>query len=111
MQHSRKTTRLLKRNTSGSKTWQGTNGFCLLDEFIQSFMTQSWTRPNVKESLRSIRTIFTQSNRQFTWYLKTCVIMRSDNDSRLANDFARSFLHRYAPQISAPKQMELSLSA
>ena len=43
--------------------------------------------------------------------LKTCVIMRSDNDSRLANDFARSFLHRYAPQISAPKQMELSLSA
>jgi hypothetical protein len=43
--------------------------------------------------------------------LKTCVIMRSDNDSRLANDFARSFLHRYARQISAPKQMELSLSA
>ena len=43
--------------------------------------------------------------------LKTCVIMRSDNDSRLANDFARSFLHRYAPQILAPKQLELSLSA
>ena len=43
--------------------------------------------------------------------LKTCVIMSSDNDSRLANEFARSFLRRYEPQIRSPKQMELSLSA
>ena len=43
--------------------------------------------------------------------LKTCVIMSSDNDSRLANEFARSFLRRYEPQIMSPKQMDLLLSA
>ena len=41
----------------------------------------------------------------------TCVIMRKDDDSRLANEFARSFLRRYAPQYPPPRQMELSLSA
>ena len=41
----------------------------------------------------------------------TCVIMRTDDDSRLANEFARSFLRRYAPQRLLPKQMELWLSA
>jgi DNA-binding transcriptional LysR family regulator len=43
--------------------------------------------------------------------LNTCVIMRSDDDSRLANEFARSFLRRYELQRRPPKQMELSLSA
>ena len=43
--------------------------------------------------------------------LKTCVIMSSDNDSRLANEFARSFLRRYEPQVVSPKQMDLLLSA
>jgi DNA-binding transcriptional LysR family regulator len=43
--------------------------------------------------------------------LKTCVIMGSDNDSRLVNEFARTFLRRYEPQILPPKQMELRLSA
>jgi hypothetical protein len=43
--------------------------------------------------------------------LKTCVIMSSNNDSRLANEFARSFLRRYEPQILSPKQMDLLLSA
>jgi DNA-binding transcriptional LysR family regulator len=42
---------------------------------------------------------------------ETCVIMRTDDDSRLANEFARSFLRRYGPQILPPEQMELSLSA
>ena len=42
---------------------------------------------------------------------ETCVIMRTDNDSRLANEFTRSFLRRYAPQRLPPKQMELWLSA
>ncbi len=42
---------------------------------------------------------------------ETCVIMRSDDDSRLANEFVRSFLRRNKPQILPPKQMELSLSA
>jgi DNA-binding transcriptional LysR family regulator len=41
----------------------------------------------------------------------TCVIMRTDNDSRLANEFVRSFLRKYAPQRLPPKQMELWLSA
>jgi len=42
---------------------------------------------------------------------QTWVIMRTDDDSRLANEFARSFLRRYAPQRLPPKQMELWLSA
>ena len=42
---------------------------------------------------------------------QTCVIMRTEDDSRLANEFARSFLRRYAPRRLPPKQMELWLSA
>ena len=42
---------------------------------------------------------------------QTCVIMRSDDDSRLANEFARSFLFKYAREHLLPKQMELWLSA
>jgi hypothetical protein len=41
---------------------------------------------------------------------ETCLIMRSDDDSRLANEFGRSFLRRYAPQRMPPKQMEFWLS-
>jgi DNA-binding transcriptional LysR family regulator len=41
---------------------------------------------------------------------QTCVIMRSDDDSQLTNEFVRSFLRKYAPQRLPPKQMELSLS-
>jgi DNA-binding transcriptional LysR family regulator len=36
----------------------------------------------------------------------TCVIMRKDDDSRLANEFARSFLRRYAYQRRPPKPIE-----
>jgi DNA-binding transcriptional LysR family regulator len=42
---------------------------------------------------------------------ETCVIMRTDDDSRLANEFARSFLRKYHPHHPPPKQMELWLSA
>ncbi len=42
---------------------------------------------------------------------QTCVIMRADNDSQLANEFARSFLRKYTPQQLPPMQMELPLSA
>jgi hypothetical protein len=43
---------------------------------------------------------------------ETCAIIRTDNSSRLANEFARSFLRRYEPQrCLPPKQLELSLSA
>jgi DNA-binding transcriptional LysR family regulator len=41
----------------------------------------------------------------------TCVIMRKDDDSRLANEFARTFLRRYAYQRRPPKPIELPLSA
>jgi DNA-binding transcriptional LysR family regulator len=43
------------------------------------------------------------------WF-ETCVIMRSDDDSRLANEFVRSFLRRYEPHFLPPTQMKLSLS-
>jgi DNA-binding transcriptional LysR family regulator len=42
---------------------------------------------------------------------QTCVIMRTDDDSRLTNEFARSFLLKYAREHLLPKQMELWLSA
>jgi DNA-binding transcriptional LysR family regulator len=42
---------------------------------------------------------------------KTCVIMRNDDDSRIANEFVRSFLRRNAPLQMPPKQMEFWLSA
>jgi DNA-binding transcriptional LysR family regulator len=42
---------------------------------------------------------------------QTSVIMRSDDDSRLVNEFARSFLRKFALQHLLPKQMELWLSA
>jgi DNA-binding transcriptional LysR family regulator len=38
---------------------------------------------------------------------QTCVIMRNDDDSRLASEFTRSFLRKDAPQQLPPKQMEL----
>ena len=41
---------------------------------------------------------------------ETCLIMRADDDSRLANEFGRSFLRRCAPQRMPPKQMEFWLS-
>ena len=44
------------------------------------------------------------------WF-ETCLTMRSDDNSRLANEFGRSFLRKYAPQQLAPKQMMLSLPA
>ncbi len=42
---------------------------------------------------------------------QTCVIMRKDDDSRLANEFARSFLRKYAYQRRPPTPIELSPSA
>ncbi len=44
------------------------------------------------------------------WF-ETHVIMRAGDNSRLVNEFVRSFLRKYAPQRRPPKQMELSLSA
>jgi DNA-binding transcriptional LysR family regulator len=42
---------------------------------------------------------------------QTCVIMRSDDDSRLSNEFVRSFLRRFADQRRPPTPIELPLSA
>ncbi len=42
---------------------------------------------------------------------QTCVIMRADNDSRLTNEFARSFLRRYTYQRRPPMPTELAPSA
>jgi DNA-binding transcriptional LysR family regulator len=42
---------------------------------------------------------------------ETCLILRSDDDSKLANEFARSFLRQYSHRCPASRQMELSLTA
>lgn len=42
---------------------------------------------------------------------QTCVIMRKDDDSRLTNEFVRSFLRKYANQRRPPKPIELPPSA
>jgi hypothetical protein len=44
------------------------------------------------------------------WF-ETCVIMRKDDDSRLTNQFVRSFLRKFKLPLHAGSQMELSLSA
>ena len=44
-------------------------------------------------------------------FFETCVIMRTDDDSRLANEFARSFLRKCAPLRLAPMQLTLPLPA
>ena len=44
-------------------------------------------------------------------YFQTSVIMRKEDDSRLANEFIRSFLRRYPYQRRPPKPIELSSSA
>jgi hypothetical protein len=41
----------------------------------------------------------------------TCVVMRKDDDSRLTNQFVRSFLRKFKLPAQAGGQMELSLSA
>jgi DNA-binding transcriptional LysR family regulator len=45
-----------------------------------------------------------------TLSFQTCVIMRADNESRLANEFVRFFLRRDSPGRLPPKQMELLLA-
>ena len=42
---------------------------------------------------------------------ETRLIMKTGHNSRLANEFARAFLRKYAPQPMPPKQMEFWLSA
>ena len=42
---------------------------------------------------------------------ETCVIMRTDNGSRLVNEYVRMFLRKYALPRLPPKQVELSRSA
>ena len=44
-------------------------------------------------------------------FFKTCLILRCDDDSKLANEFARSFLRRCGPRSVTSMQMELSLTA
>jgi hypothetical protein len=40
---------------------------------------------------------------------ETCLILRADQDSRAVNEYARSFLKKYAPQRVAAKRMDLPL--
>jgi DNA-binding transcriptional LysR family regulator len=42
---------------------------------------------------------------------ETCIALRADDDSRLVNEFSRSFLRKFAPQPLPAMQMELPLSA
>ncbi|MGA2417468.1 MAG: LysR family transcriptional regulator [Candidatus Sulfotelmatobacter sp.] len=59
----------------------------------------------------SVRGVVVKSLSDTSLRFETCVIIRADNDSRLTNEFARSFLRRHQPRILQSKQMELSLSA
>ncbi len=45
-----------------------------------------------------------------TLYFQTCLIMRKDDDSRLANEFARAFLRKYPYQRRPPTPTEGSQS-
>ena len=42
---------------------------------------------------------------------ETCLIMRRDDDSRIVNEFARTFLRKHMPKVGLGLQLELPLSA
>ena len=42
---------------------------------------------------------------------ETCLVLRRDDDSKLANQYARAFLKRYVRKVVPGRQMELQLSA
>ena len=42
---------------------------------------------------------------------ETCLIMRRDDDSKLVNAYARTFLRKYVRKLGSGRQMELPLSA
>ena len=48
---------------------------------------------------------------QKSLWFETCIVMRKDDDSRLTNQFVRSFLRKFKLSPQAGNQMELSLSA
>jgi DNA-binding transcriptional LysR family regulator len=60
------------------------NGFSSRDEFTPSFMTQSWTHHDVRESFRNTHTTLLRPNRRFTWYLNTLAWRSSPNLRPLA---------------------------
>lgn len=47
---------------------------------------------------------------KYLWF-DTCVVMRKDDDSRLTNQFVRTFLRNFKLSLQSGGQMELSLSA
>ena len=46
-----------------------------------------------------------------TLSFETCLMMRRDDDSRMVNEFARTFLRRYSRKLGSGPQMDLPLSA
>jgi hypothetical protein len=42
---------------------------------------------------------------------ETCFVLRAHEESRLVNEFVRSYLRKYAPHRLGPTQMELKLPA
>ena len=71
---------------------------------------------NVVFSVREIKPILSAVVEPYpkASHLRECLrflIMRTDQESRAVNEYARSFLRRYAPQLVAAKQMDLPLAA
>lgn len=67
------------------------------------------TKPNAL-AFRTKGVVLKPFSDKSLWF-ETCVIMRKDDDSRLTNQFVRSFLRKYTAPHQSATQMELSLSA
>ena len=67
------------------------------------------TKPNALDS-RTKNVVLKPFSDKSLWF-ETFVIMRKGDDSRLTNQFVRSFLRKFAVQPPSATQMELSLSA
>ena len=65
------------------------------------------TNPNAL-AFRTKGVVLKPFSDQSLWF-ETCVIMRRDDDSRLTNQFVRTFLRKYCPKPLPPKQMDLPL--
>jgi DNA-binding transcriptional LysR family regulator len=61
-------------------------------------------------ALRTKGVVLKPFSNKSLWY-ETCVIMRKNDDSRLTNQFVRSFLRKYTISPPSATQMELSLTA
>lgn len=78
----------------------------LVAEHVGVALLPGPTALNCKSEKIIIKPIFERS-----LYFEACLIMRHDDESRVVNEFARTFLRRMTPKLSSAEQLRLPISA